>query len=129
MISLSGFITILRFKGRIGRVEWIVNTFISLSLILSVGFLADLLGNVASSNELFKNIFGIIALITVPLSFYIYCAGTVKRLHDLGHSGWLLLSNLVLGPFFWFWMVLYPGQVGTNKYGDRLRIPFKISVK
>ena len=128
MISLSSFITILKFKGRIGRVEWIVNSFISLSLILSVGFLADLSGNIDSSNDFFKNIFAVIAIITIPLGFYFYCAGTVKRLHDLGHSGWLILGNLVLGPFFCLWMVLYPGQVGSNKFGDRLRIPFKISV-
>lgn len=47
----------------------------------------------------------------------------IKRLHDLGHSGWfsLLMFVPVVGPLLWIGLIIYcgffSGQPGENKYG------------
>lgn len=43
----------------------------------------------------------------------------VRRLHDVGKSGWFLLVNLIpLAGSIWFWVVLCTdSQPGTNQYG------------
>jgi uncharacterized membrane protein YhaH (DUF805 family) len=46
-------------------------------------------------------------------------AVTVRRLHDIGVSGWLYLISLVpyVGGLVIFVMTLIPGQAGSNSYG------------
>lgn len=47
----------------------------------------------------------------------------IRRLHDLGHSGWfsLLMFIPIVGPFLWLGLFIYcgffSGQPGENKYG------------
>jgi uncharacterized membrane protein YhaH (DUF805 family) len=43
----------------------------------------------------------------------------VKRLHDLGWSGWLWLLTLipVLGGIFSLLLIVLPGSPATNRYG------------
>lgn len=43
----------------------------------------------------------------------------VRRCHDLGHSGWLLLIGLVpVVNFFWaLYLCFFPGTHGENQYG------------
>lgn len=62
----------------------------------------------------------VIGLILSILLVWILYATYVKRLHDLGKSGWYAL--VVLIPFFNLLFILYlgfaPGNIGTNKYGE-----------
>ncbi len=53
---------------------------------------------------------------------WIGVAAQVKRLHDMGQSGWLTLINLVPGAGFFVWLVLVlaSGQSGPNTYGSSL---------
>ena len=49
----------------------------------------------------------------------------VRRCHDLGHSGWLLLIGLVpVVNFFWaLYLWFFPGTHGENQYGpDPLQV-------
>ena len=43
----------------------------------------------------------------------------VKRLHDIGWSGWLLLVTIIplVGSIFSLIMLVAPGTPGTNNYG------------
>ena len=64
-------------------------------------------------------------LVTVPTGIWSLVAGiggimlSIRRLHDLGKSGWFLLIALI--PFvnliFAFYLWLMPGTVGWNQYG------------
>ena len=74
------------------------------------------------------------SLLTTPVNETLLLAGTLfvllsipyllsfqfRRLHDLNRSGWWLLISLV--PFinyvFSFYISLWPGTKGTNKYGN-----------
>lgn len=44
----------------------------------------------------------------------------IKRLHDMGKSGWfmILLYIPLLNALFNLYLMLAPGQKGKNKYGD-----------
>ena len=44
---------------------------------------------------------------------------TVRRLHDIGESGWMILINIIpfIGSFILFIMTMTNSQPGTNKYG------------
>jgi uncharacterized membrane protein YhaH (DUF805 family) len=58
-------------------------------------------------------------LLSVPISF-LFISGGVKRLHDRGHTGWLL--GLIVIPVVGQWLLLFeccfmPGKPGTNEYG------------
>ena len=54
------------------------------------------------------------------VAFVLVCLFTpslVRRIHDVGHSGWL--SVLALGfPLFSLLLLVLPGVSGPNKYGD-----------
>ncbi len=62
----------------------------------------------------------VVGLILSILLVWILYATYVKRLHDLGKSGWYAL--VVLIPFFNLLFILYigfaPGNIVTNKYGE-----------
>ena len=51
---------------------------------------------------------------------WIYLAGSIKRAHDRGKSGWWILITLIpIAGFIWWLIVLgiFDGQKGPNKYG------------
>lgn len=61
----------------------------------------------------------------------------VRRLHDLGQTGWIYLGVIIGGLIpvvgglvqlgFLIWMA-FPGNVGPNKYGDDPKDPANTSV-
>lgn len=63
--------------------------------------------------------FGAAAIILLLLIFWISIAAHVKRFHDLGHTGWLILLSLV--PLVNFacliWMGFVRGDIGANRFG------------
>ncbi len=65
---------------------------------------------------------GILGLAFIVLGVvltWISVAAQVKRFHDMGQSGWLVLINLVPGAGFFVWwvLVLASGQSDANAYG------------
>ena len=42
---------------------------------------------------------------------------TVKRIHDVGHSGWLCILALGI-PLFSLLLLVLPGVSGSNKFGE-----------
>ena len=51
---------------------------------------------------------------------YSNLAVTVKRLHDIGYSGFLALAIFVplVNIFFTIWVGVVPGTPGPNVYGE-----------
>ena len=58
-----------------------------------------------------------IGLILLPLAFFVgvHAAAVVRRLHDLGHSGWRIMPPPA--PSLWLAVHLRHGDIEHNKYG------------
>ena len=103
----------LELRGRIGRVRYLAYTF-GLSLLLGLAVVV---------------VMGMLAMISLELMMlgfilYVPLLGATlvvaaRRLHDLGHSGWLSLLTLVpvLNFFFGLWLIFGAGNAGPNQYG------------
>ena len=96
------------FKGRIGRLEYLISILICNAYILLV-------------NKLFFQIledkgidFPISLLFLLPAIYFILTQG-VKRNHDIGNTGWFILipwnSSIIL---------FISGEKEDNKYGKKL---------
>lgn len=119
------------FSGRAGRTEfWMFALFNCLFLLL-----ASILDKVLGTN--FDTIFGIhLTMETQPISLQIFPHGytcllyslvvlipslsvTVRRLHDVGKSGWMLLIGLIpiLGAIYLFVLMVTDSNLAPNQYG------------
>jgi len=105
------FLEVLRkfkdFKGRASRSEYWSFFFISLFIQLALMFIEKLI-NFAYLSEIFA-IFIILPNIAV----------SIRRLHDVGKSGWMLLINFIpIIGFIWFLVLtIRKSDVGDNEYG------------
>lgn len=111
----SVFRNFLNFWGRSGRSEfwfWLLyaNLFIllgGLTVVLSTG-LAEVMTPLAI---LYLSVTAVLLLPSLAVS--------VRRLHDIGRSGWWLLINLVpvVGPLFLLYFFVQPSDEEPNRYG------------
>ena len=93
------------FKGRIRRTELWLSIFLS-NLALSI-----LISLTSTRNE---NIMGIFILFFEIFHFWFALAQLVKRSHDIGNSGWLVIFP-IYNPFVLLFM---EGNKGANRYGE-----------
>ena len=106
------------FSGRARRKEYWM--FVLVQTIVMIGLM--ILDNVLGLDFELQGIslgYGYLYLIGIIVHFIPSFAVVVRRLHDVGKSGWFYL--LVLIPFIgWFWLlILYciEGQKEDNKWG------------
>lgn len=103
-------------KSRYNRFEYIMATAMSMGPI----FLLFLIGGVMSMLQLDQTVFITSLLITILLPFclFFHLRAQVRRLHDIGHSGWYLLLNLIPGVAFVFsiYLLIKEGEEGKNEY-------------
>lgn len=59
-------------------------------------------------------------ILSIPLIWVLY-ATYIKRLHDLGKSGWYALVVLIplINLLFILYLGFVPGNTGVNKYGEK----------
>lgn len=106
------------FKGRLNRRNYLIGMAILLSLFV---VLISLLMFSLPSNS--NDVSGLTVLIFLVFDIPLLVFGAsllVRRLHDLGKSGWyclLLFFPLVMWIFL-LWILLKGGQ-GDNKYGSK----------
>lgn len=100
-------------EGRLGRMRYI-----AWSMVFMLGVApAMLISILALKTSILLSVMLIciasIAAITIGIQV------SVKRLHDIGWSGWLLLIALipVVGGIFQLLICLIPGSKGNNRYG------------
>jgi uncharacterized membrane protein YhaH (DUF805 family) len=95
------------FNGRIRRLEYgLSNVIYLVSLFILVGLFAVSGEPEGSATNILMIIFWI------PLAWFMLAQGA-KRCHDRGNSGaWQII------PFYGFWMVFAPGDIGDNEYGS-----------
>jgi uncharacterized membrane protein YhaH (DUF805 family) len=108
------------FRGRASRSEyWFWQLFIALvafAVAFVVMFGAAILSD--GSEDAYYAALGLIVLLLLPLIIPTI-AVSVRRLHDVGLTGWLFLVNLVpwVGAVAAFVFSVLPGQPHANKYG------------
>ena len=115
-----------QFNGRSGRREfWWYSLFLALGYIVPPILLSLLVGMLSGGS----GGFGVAALSVWWLLFFLVnfipgLAVSVRRLHDLGLSGWLLLAAYaamlflsVLGWIGYLVVMALPGQARENQYG------------
>ncbi|WP_159023331.1 DUF805 domain-containing protein [Formosa sp. L2A11] len=99
------------FKGRARRQEYWM--FVLINMLISWGI--TILGYLFDSS-IFSGISGLYSLaVLIP-----GIAVAVRRLHDVGKSGWFLLLSCI--PIIgWIWLIVLmatDSEVGPNKWGD-----------
>lgn len=106
------------FNGRARRKEYwmfaLVNFIISLAIIgidNALGLSFNYTGNISGAG-VFNSIYNL--LILIPS-----LAIAVRRLHDVGKSGWMLLIGLIplVGAIWLLILLLRDSEAGENKYG------------
>ena len=106
------------FSGRARRSEyWYFTLFNFLFLLLAV-LLDNILG--IGFNEGAGPDIGPFYLIYILAIFIPGLAVTVRRLHDVGKSGWFYLILLIpfIGVIWFFILTLTDSQPGENQYGE-----------
>jgi uncharacterized membrane protein YhaH (DUF805 family) len=101
------------FSGRSPRREWAI----FLAVYYGVFFLLVAVAGAFGPNA--ENVFGVAALLWVIACIIPALSLGVRRLHDHGKSGWLLLISAVpfLGWIFYLIMMLTTGDGDANEYG------------
>jgi uncharacterized membrane protein YhaH (DUF805 family) len=144
------------FSGRSRRKEywWFFVFWVLLAVMLGVGLVASVAGNLQGLMQggprafaslgsvwIVFAVFGLFFLASlIPL-----IAVQVRRLHDLGVSGWWYLAYIAAGPALamvpnvgdglrglvsigWIVWMFFPGTTGPNKYGDDPKQPFSAEI-
>lgn len=106
---LSTFKKYVEFDGRATRSEYW--TFVLVNMVIGslLGMISPMVGD---SSGLLGSLFSL-------LVFLPSVAVGVRRLHDLGKSGWMMLLML-LPVIGWLWLLILfvlAGQAGENAYG------------
>jgi uncharacterized membrane protein YhaH (DUF805 family) len=103
------------FSGRARRKEYWMFVLFDVIFAIVAMILDNVLG-IAIEKIGYGPLYGLYVLATLIPAL----AVTVRRLHDVGKSGWMLFISLI--PFLgWIWLLvlmLTDSQQGTNKWGQ-----------
>ena len=107
LFNIENVTNFFSFKGRITRYEFIISYFIIIPpfILLSLLFFTDdvIFGNIAHN---------LISSALFFLTTWAQLAQAIKRSHDIGHSGWLIIF-----PPYFLWLIFSKGEDRDNKYG------------
>ena len=97
-----------QFEGRARRTEYWYFTLFNALISFVVGFVDGLLGA--------NSILILIYSLAILLPSLAIC---VRRLHDVGKSGWFYFIGLIplVGVIWLFVLFCTPGTIGSNEYG------------
>ena len=98
------------FSGRAGRKEFWM--FVLFNLIISIA--ASVIDSVMGTWGIIGGIYALLVLIPA-------LAVAVRRLHDIGKSGWMLLVGFIplIGAIWLIVLWASEGQLGSNQYGEK----------
>ena len=102
------------FEGRARRKEYWMYTLINAIVILIAITLDNVLG-LANEDYFIGPIYMLYALAVILPGL----AVSVRRLHDVGKSGWMILISFIpiIGGIWLLILFVTDGQVGENEYG------------
>ncbi len=104
----------VEFDGRARRTEyWMFQLFTTIFAIVAI-VLDNMLG-IASEDLGYGILYGVFSLAIILPSW----AVLVRRLHDVGKSGWWMLISLIplIGGIWLFALTVTDSQPGDNEYG------------
>lgn len=104
-------------EGRLGI--WQYNAlFAKVMLVMIVG-IAAIFGAMATDSSTVMAIVGVPAVCVILPAVVVLIYGAIKRLHDLGHSGWFYLIGIIpiVGALFTLYYSLKPGHEDDNRFG------------
>ena len=106
-----------KFNGRARRKEYWMFTLFHTLLVIACAFTLALL--VATGPYSLTLLVAIMFIAVILAHVVPSLAISVRRLHDLGQSGWFLLLALIpyIGSLIIFVFSVIEGNKGTNKYG------------
>ncbi len=100
-------------NGRIGRVRYIAYSMcITIALLFGLMIIAGVMAVAMGGGE---GMMVMMALLFYVPMFAVGFIMAIRRVHDMGHSGWL--SLLILVPLANLWLLFAPGTQGANAYG------------
>ena len=111
---LMAYLRYVEFKGRSSRSEyWYFNLFFFIGII-AFGFLDIFLGLYQTEQKM-----GLLGALFILLSIIPSIALSIRRLHDIGQSGWLflLLFIPIIGIIALIYFGITDSEVGNNQYG------------
>jgi len=106
-------------NGRIRRKDYAIGTLIVLAIIVVTSSLSEMLG--ANTKDGSENIASTLILMAGLLpSMYISICLSIKRFHDIGKSGWFVLTTLIpiIGVIVALILYFKVGNAGANAYGE-----------
>lgn len=103
------------FGGRARRTEYWMFTLMTYVFFFAAFFIDNLLGTTFDDGG-----FGIITLLFGLAIIFPSWSVTVRRLHDIGKSGWWFFINLIpyIGSIILFIFLVTDSQAGDNEYGE-----------
>ncbi|WGL15469.1 DUF805 domain-containing protein [Microbulbifer bruguierae] len=105
------------FDGRLGRMRFVTYGFLGAFLLMAIGGIAAaILVPINLTLGLIVN--GITVVFSVVFGLSVY----IRRLHDLGRSGWwsLLMFVPLLNFILIIYLLFFPGTDGINSFGPRV---------
>jgi uncharacterized membrane protein YhaH (DUF805 family) len=78
---------------------------------------------VHEGNESLQTFWGGIFLLVIGATLVCHIALAVKRLHDMGLSGWFSMLFLIGDFLFYMFLCLAPGKPGSNRFGSQTNAP------
>jgi uncharacterized membrane protein YhaH (DUF805 family) len=115
---------LFRFKGRSSRKEYIARLLLTV-LIFYISYITRYIDESIYDWKdeyyllyRFYVIFGLILVMCLFISIIQYFPLAVRRLHDIGYSGWWSLVFSLACPIMILILILTPGTEEPNNYGE-----------
>jgi len=104
-------------EGRVG--VWHYNAQVFKAMLVTILAGAAVFAAMSTGSQVAMAIVGVPAILLVVAVAVAVIFTAIKRLHDLGHSGWFYLISLIplIGLFFHLYYALRPGGEDDNAYG------------
>ena len=122
--SMNWYLTVIKnyvgFKGRARRKEYWMFILFNMIFMIAALILDNMLGTtqngVVYGDIGYGPIYGLYTLAV----FLPALAVLVRRLHDIGKSGWMILITLIpiIGAIWLFVLLVTEGELTRNKYGS-----------
>ena len=105
------------FNGRARRKEYWM--FVLINLIISLALYSLVLIGAAANSSILASIGGLLYFVYALGIILPSIAVAVRRLHDVGKSGWYLLVAFIplVGPIWLLVLLATDSQIGSNEYG------------
>ena len=102
------------FNGRARRTEYWMFVLFNIIIVFVLGFIDGIIGT--SGTQIGIGVLGGLYSLAVLIPGL---AVSVRRLHDVGKSGWMILIALIpiIGAIWLLVLMLIGGNAGENKYG------------